>query len=112
MARPAAPRGGPRQGLRSALPSAEGAGGTIQRPLGPPSARGREPYELPGPPTPRGRIDELVFADLERRGLAPAPLASDGVFLRRVWLDLAGRLPAPEEARAFLDDRDPKKRGA
>jgi hypothetical protein len=39
-----------------------------------------------------------------------APTASDGEFLRRVYLDLAGRIPSAAETRAFLIDADPDKR--
>ncbi len=42
--------------------------------------------------------------------LNPAPLCSDEVFLRRVHLDTIGLLPTAEEARAFLDSKDPQKR--
>jgi len=37
-------------------------------------------------------------------------LADDETFLRRVSLDLTGKLPAPEEIRAFLTDKNPDKR--
>lgn len=41
----------------------------------------------------------------------PAPLpASDATFLRRVMLDLVGRIPTANETRTFLEDRDPHKR--
>src|SRR5437868_12732069 len=40
----------------------------------------------------------------------PAPLADDAEFLRRVYLDLAGRIPSVEEARTFLADRRSDKR--
>jgi hypothetical protein len=39
-------------------------------------------------------------------------LADDQTFLRRVYLDLAGSPPTPEQYRAFLADRSPKKRDA
>ncbi len=68
------------------------------------------PYEAESDPEPQGRIDELAAAKLERLGIAPAHGCSDAVFLRRVFLDLAGTLPTAEEARRFLNDRDPDKR--
>ena len=57
-------------------------------------------------------IDQLVEGRLAKEGLKPAPPASDEVFLRRVHLDLTGRIPTVEEARAFLDDTSPDKRAA
>ncbi|MDX1565334.1 MAG: DUF1549 and DUF1553 domain-containing protein, partial [Phycisphaeraceae bacterium] len=38
------------------------------------------------------------------------PLAGDAVFVRRLYLDLIGTLPTPEQTRAFVADKDPKKR--
>jgi hypothetical protein len=54
-------------------------------------------------------IDRLVDAKLQRIKAAPAPLCSDGDFLRRVYLDLTGLPPSPEEARAFLQDPRPSR---
>ncbi|WP_442505338.1 DUF1549 domain-containing protein [Novipirellula sp. SH528] len=50
-----------------------------------------------------GFIDELVYEKLQNLGIEPSPVVDDHVFLRRVSLDLIGRLPTVEEARAFLD---------
>ena len=55
-------------------------------------------------------IDDYIFDKMERDGITPAPLASDTEFLRRVYLDLTGRLPQPEDVRKFLADSDPDKR--
>ena len=57
-----------------------------------------------------GRIDDLVFAKLRTMRINPSPVCGDSTFLRRAYLDAIGRLPAPEEARAFLDDQGPDKR--
>lgn len=57
-----------------------------------------------------GDIDRLVNANLRRLNLAPSSKTNDGGFLRRVYLDMAGRLPSPEEARRFLSDSRPDKR--
>lgn len=53
------------------------------------------------------RIDELIEA---KAGATLASPATDGEFLRRVYLDLAGRIPSAEETRAFLADGDAQKR--
>lgn len=64
------------------------------------------------PATSRGAIDEAVFARAKQLGLPLARDCSDAVFLRRVTVDLTGTLPTAAEARRFLDDRSPDKRGA
>jgi hypothetical protein len=55
-------------------------------------------------------IDQLVFANLKEIGVPPSPVCDDATFLRRVTLDIAGRLPTPEETSAFLDSKTPNKR--
>jgi hypothetical protein len=56
------------------------------------------------------RIDALIAAGQKGHEKQLAPRATDSEFLRRVYLDLAGTLPAAPEVRAFLADADPKKR--
>lgn len=56
------------------------------------------------------RIDVLVNAGLEKAQQKPNPLASDEQFVRRVYLDIAGRIPTSEEALAFIDDTSLSKR--
>lgn len=68
------------------------------------------PYDNPGAPAPRNRIDELVFARLHALDIEPAGLCSDPVFLRRVSLDITGTLPTAAQARQFILDRNPAKR--
>ena len=55
-------------------------------------------------------IDRLVEEKLASLGLDTSPRCSDEDFLRRVTLDTIGRLPTPDEIRAFLSDNDPYKR--
>lgn len=56
------------------------------------------------------QIDVLVNAGLAKAGQKPNPLASDEQFVRRVFLDLAGRIPTREEALEFLNDPSESKR--
>ncbi|MGQ9915815.1 MAG: DUF1549 domain-containing protein [Bryobacteraceae bacterium] len=58
----------------------------------------------------RNFIDEEIFGRLSAEGVPAAPRSSDEEFLRRVSLDLTGRIPAANEIRAFLEDADPAKR--
>jgi hypothetical protein len=60
-------------------------------------------------PPAKNFVDELVFRRLKTLGLPPSPLADDGTFLRRVTVDIAGRLPTLDETKAFLADADPAR---
>ena len=55
----------------------------------------------------RNPIDAFVLRKLEKHGLTRAPPASRRVLARRVYLDLLGMPPTPEEMRRFLDDPAP-----
>jgi hypothetical protein len=61
-------------------------------------------------PPSNNQVDDLVFAKLRELRINPSPLANDSVFLRRVYLDLNGRLPNLQDVQKFLADRDPSKR--
>jgi hypothetical protein len=62
-------------------------------------------------PTPRKNfIDEYIFGRMERDGITPAALSDDQTFLKRVFLDLTGRTPSPDQVRAFAYDTNPAKR--
>jgi uncharacterized protein DUF1549/uncharacterized protein DUF1553 len=55
-------------------------------------------------------IDEYIFGRMERDGIQPAPLSDDQEFLRRVYLDVTGRIPSVEQVRSFINDTNPAKR--
>lgn len=61
-------------------------------------------------PEPNNLIDKAIFAKLELLGLPPSELTDDATFLRRVSLDIAGRLPDGREAEAFVADPSLDKR--
>ncbi|MBC7968404.1 MAG: DUF1549 domain-containing protein [Fuerstia sp.] len=54
------------------------------------------------------RIDDLIALKFD--GRQPAPTSDDAEFLRRICLDLAGRIPTADETRRFLDNSAPDKR--
>lgn len=58
------------------------------------------------PPRASGGIDGFIRAKLQEHGLQPAPEAAPVVLLRRLYFDLIGLPPSPEELAAFLDGGD------
>ncbi len=56
------------------------------------------------------KIDELLATGWEKAGVKVNPPASDEVLVRRLYLDIAGRIPTVEEAQAYLQSNDPQKR--
>jgi hypothetical protein len=63
-------------------------------------------------PPPKNFVDELVFKKLKTLGVPPSAVCDDSTFLRRSAIDIAGRLPTPEETQRFLSDTNPAKREA
>ncbi|MBI2948339.1 MAG: DUF1553 domain-containing protein [Verrucomicrobia bacterium] len=61
-------------------------------------------------PAPRNFVDEWVFKKLKTIGMPPSENCDDATFLRRASIDIAGRLPTPDEARRFLEDKGADKR--
>src|SRR5579859_6903058 len=57
-----------------------------------------------------GEIDRLIAKAQQDAKVTPSPLTNDEQFLRRVMLDLTGRLPLPADVTEFAADKDPKKR--
>lgn len=67
----------------------------------------KQPLQAPLPPVarpawPRNAIDHFVLARLERADLAPSPEADPSTLCRRVYLDLIGLPPTPQQADAFV----------
>jgi mono/diheme cytochrome c family protein len=56
---------------------------------------------------PRNGIDHFILARLEKEGLAPSPEADRTTLIRRVYLDLIGLPPSPQEVDAFVHDPSP-----
>ncbi len=61
-------------------------------------------------PTSKNFVDEFVFANLKELGVPPSPVCDDATFLRRVTLDIAGRLPTDDETAKFLAHNSTEKR--
>lgn len=55
----------------------------------------------------RTPVDSFVLARLEKEGIAPSPEAEPTTLVRRLYLDLLGLPPTPEETAAFVEDRRP-----
>jgi cytochrome c553 len=73
-----------------------------------------QPVQNPPPPAvkdatwPAADIDRFILAALEAKGLSPAADAERVTLARRVYFDLVGLPPTPEQIDAFIKDQDPK----
>jgi hypothetical protein len=74
-------------------------------------------YVPPGSPTygfqqseQSGSIDSYIYADFQKNGITPAPMTTDWEFIRRITLDLTGRIPSPTTVLSFVANTDPQKR--
>jgi Protein of unknown function (DUF1549)/Protein of unknown function (DUF1553) len=66
------------------------------------------------PPTlTSAELDRLVTEFLNKNSpkVEPAPLTTDVEYVRRIYFDLAGRPPTPDQVQSFLADRSKDKRG-
>ena len=80
--------------------------------------RGYEPPLQPRRPEPppahlparNHPIDRFLDADRASHGLAPIPAVDDSELVRRLYLDLVGLLPTPEQTHEYLSDTSPDKR--
>lgn len=57
-------------------------------------------------------IDNIIFDRMQRDSILSAPIATDEEFVRRVYLDITGRIPAATDVTAFLADKATNKRDA
>ena len=65
------------------------------------------PPEVQDSPWIRNGIDPFILKRLKEEGLSPAPPASRGTLIRRLFFDLLGVPPEPAEVKAFADDPSP-----
>ncbi len=61
-------------------------------------------------PPENNYIDTLVFAKLQDMQIQPSDLCTDEQFIRRVTLDITGKLPTYDEHQSFIKSTDPDKR--
>ncbi|MBI1760345.1 MAG: DUF1549 domain-containing protein [Acidobacteria bacterium] len=59
---------------------------------------------------PRNFIDQHLFGAMQRDAIPHAPPTNDYEFCRRVYLDLTGRIPTPEQLNGFVASAAPDKR--
>lgn len=67
--------------------------------------KGEEPPRVRDSDWTRNRIDDFVLARLKAEGLSPSPEANRYTLIKRLYLDLIGLPPSPDEADAFVSDK-------
>ena len=63
--------------------------------------------ETPEDEWAKNDIDYFILEKLENEKLEPSPEADKPTLIRRVYLDLTGLPPTPEQAKSFIESKDP-----
>ena len=66
--------------------------------------------EKPKPSLAWQRIDALIEAGYKEHNIEPNPIASDEVFVRRIYLDIIGRIPTKKETLEFINSNAKNKK--
>jgi len=66
--------------------------------------------KFPTTPLQPGEIDRLINAELTKANMRPTSIISDEQFVRRVFIDMTGKLPSPAQISAFLNQKDADKK--
>ncbi len=74
------------------------------------SLRQRSDVKLSRPLAANNFVDTFIAAKLDADSVTPAPPTTDAEFLRRISLDLTGRIPTPEKVEQFIASDNPNKR--
>lgn len=61
-------------------------------------------------PSSTKHLDRHIDAVLKREGIQPSRQTTDSEFLRRIYLDMTGKIPTPEQVIDFVDDGAANKR--
>ncbi len=61
-------------------------------------------------PPSKNFVDDFVFNNLKEIGVPPSPVCDDATFIRRVTLDISGRLPTDAESQTFFANQDSDRR--
>lgn len=67
-------------------------------------------HAVPSPKDAAQKIDAILQADWKKANLQGNPAADDNTFVRRLYLDVIGRIPTTREAEAFIASTEPDKR--
>jgi Protein of unknown function (DUF1549)/Protein of unknown function (DUF1553) len=76
----------------------------------PVTAQSSSGKQTPDPLALARAIDTAIDKRLSEGKVPPSPLTTDAEFLRRIYLDIAGVVPAWDHAAAFLDSKAAEKR--
>lgn len=56
------------------------------------------------------KLDSLVLRELQANNITTSEVCNDTIFIRRIMLDVVGRIPTPDQLISFLADNSPTKR--